>query len=87
MELARVLVEAGIVDQPVEVSHAGLRGVMRYRSLHRMAARTMKENGQTPVKVARHEPFPSDAAPAGRVSPKTGVKWVPGTPDRVKAIT
>jgi hypothetical protein len=48
MALARVLVAAGVPDQPVVVTTDDLRGEVRYRSLHRMALRTMTEtSGQS----------------------------------------
>jgi hypothetical protein len=54
-ELARALVEAGIPDLAMVVSYAGLRGVMRYRSVHAFADWTTVENASTPVRNARFE--------------------------------
>jgi hypothetical protein len=56
--LARALVAAGITDQPVIVTHEGLRGGMTYRSLRRMAGLTIKESGAVPVRLARYEGRP-----------------------------
>jgi hypothetical protein len=51
-ELARQLVAAGIEDQPVQVITGGLAGQMTYRSLHKMAGRTLEENRTTPLREA-----------------------------------
>ena len=56
--LARVLVAAGMPDQPVQVMHEGLRGYMSYRSLHRMAVRTIEESGRGPVHDVRYRKYP-----------------------------
>ena len=56
--LARVLVAAGIPDRPVLVMHKGLRGEMRYRSLHRMAGRTVRESASFSAGVGRYEERP-----------------------------
>jgi hypothetical protein len=56
--LARALVAAGVADQPVEVVTAGLAGVTRYRSLHAMARRTIKEAVTAPIHLAKWEPHP-----------------------------
>jgi hypothetical protein len=39
--LARMLMAAGIADQPASVTHEGLRSSLTYRSLHWMAERTI----------------------------------------------
>src|SRR6516225_6546268 len=56
--LARVLVAAGVLDQPVSLTHEGLRGAMTYRSLHRMATRTIEESVRTPVGDRQFREFP-----------------------------
>jgi hypothetical protein len=53
-ELARALVAAGIPDQPVRLTHEGLRGEMRYPSLHRMAGQTYVEGRTTILHRARY---------------------------------
>jgi hypothetical protein len=73
--LARVLVAAGITDQPVEVRSEvcvfdngneirteELRGCIRYRSLHAMAEATLEE-GDRPVHRARFKERPQIAVP------------------------
>ena len=62
--LARVLVAAGIPDRPVLVMHKGLRGEMRYRSLHRTAGRTVRESASFSAGVGRYEERPD--FPTGR---------------------
>jgi hypothetical protein len=57
--LARVLVAAGVSDQPVRVTQKGLRGHMSYRSLYRMAELTIKESATCPVRPARFEERPA----------------------------
>jgi hypothetical protein len=52
-ELARLLVSAGIVDQPVEVRHAGINGLIRYLSLHELAAWTFQESAKVPLRRVR----------------------------------
>jgi hypothetical protein len=56
--LARDLVAAGVADQPVEVTHAGLRGAMRYPSLHRMAGLTITEGVRGSVEIGRWQERP-----------------------------
>ena len=56
--LARALVLVGIPDRPVLVMHKGLRGEMRYRSLHRMAGRTVRESASFSAGVGRYEERP-----------------------------
>jgi len=71
--LARVLVAAGIPDRPVLVMHKGLRGEMRYRSLHRMAGRTVRESASFSAGVGRYEErpdFPTGRPDSLRVSPE-----------------
>jgi hypothetical protein len=57
--LARVLIAAGIPDQPVIVTTDGVRGTMRYPSLVRMAGLTMIETAKTPLRLAKHSEMPS----------------------------
>ncbi len=58
-ELARLLVSVGIADQPVEVSHAGIRGCITYRSLHDLARWTYQESSAVPLRRVRWKP-PTD---------------------------
>jgi hypothetical protein len=53
-ELARALVAAGVPDQPVSLTHQGLRGEMRYPSLHQMAGVTYVEGRSTILHRARY---------------------------------
>jgi hypothetical protein len=48
-KLARLLVSAGVADQPVEVRHAGIKGCLSWRSLHEMAHWTLPAGRFTPV--------------------------------------
>jgi hypothetical protein len=57
-ELARLLVSVGIADQPVEVSHAGIKGYITYRSLHDMARWTFQESAKVPLRRVRWKPPP-----------------------------
>ena len=56
--LARVLVAAGIPDQPVQVTHQGLRGHLSYHSLHRMAELTIEESDRVSVRLGRYRERP-----------------------------
>jgi hypothetical protein len=58
-ELARVLVAAGIEDQPVEVCQEGPRGyALRWHSLRRMAQFEIRESATEPVKLIRYRGMP-----------------------------
>jgi hypothetical protein len=57
--LARVLVTAGVADQPVQVTHSGLRGHVSYRSLYRMATLTIQESTTTSVRLGRYQEPPN----------------------------
>src|SRR5829696_5269440 len=72
--LARVLVEAGIEDQPMQVHAEGLAGFMTYRSFHRAAERTIEENATTPVRTVRYQPREDafQGVPAGDLEGVTG---------------
>jgi hypothetical protein len=69
MALARVLVDAGISDQPVEVRSEvydgetlrteALRGCVRYRSLRALSRLTFVE-GNEPLRVRVYRPYPED---------------------------
>jgi hypothetical protein len=56
--LARVLVDIGIPDQPVET--AGADGIvqMRFTSLHWMATRTIEESASTSIREGRYQERP-----------------------------
>jgi hypothetical protein len=56
--LARLLLAAGVADQPVLVTHAAMRGQMRYGSLHWMAEQTIEESARKPVHGTRYREFP-----------------------------
>lgn len=51
--LARILVAAGIPDQPMSLVTQGLKGEMRFRSIHRMAGWTVAESSSTPAKLVK----------------------------------
>jgi hypothetical protein len=56
--LARVLVAAGVADQPVEVRQDGLTVCIRYPSLHGMARRTYSEGNRPLRSIPYAEPEP-----------------------------
>jgi hypothetical protein len=57
-ELARVLVSAGVADQPVEVRQVGIKGYISYRSLHEMARWIYQESAKVPLRRVRWKPPP-----------------------------
>ena len=57
-ELARVLVSAGVPDQPVEVRQIGIKGCTTRRSLHELARWTYVETATVPLRRARWKPLP-----------------------------
>jgi hypothetical protein len=69
-ELARLLVAAGIPDQPVESHHAGIRGWITYRSLHQMARWTYEEGRGMPLRRIRWRAPPDFAAIYGGMKPE-----------------
>jgi hypothetical protein len=72
-ELARVLVSAGVADQPVEVRHAGIKGCISYPSLHEMARWTYEESATVPLRRVRWKPLPDfTAASRGRIAQNQG---------------
>src|SRR5215469_11602013 len=52
-EMARLLGDPGILDQPVAVMQDGIAGCITYPSLHRMARHTIKESATHPVHHAQ----------------------------------
>jgi len=77
-EIARQLVSDGVQDAPMQVYTAGLKGALVWRSFHKAAGYTFKENAQTPVKRVRWE-APEDATQRYRAGQKQGVKAPAGT--------
>ena len=72
-ELARVLVSAGVPDQPVEVRHTGLKGCVSYPSLHEMAGWTYEESAGVSLRRVRWKPLPDfTAAGQGRIAQNRG---------------
>jgi hypothetical protein len=72
-ELARLLVSAGVADQPVEVRHAGIKGCLSWRSLHEMARWTYEESAGVPLRRVRWRPLPDfTAAGRGRIAQNRG---------------
>lgn len=57
-ELARVLVSAGVADQPVEVRQVGIKGYISYRALHELARWTYQETVAVPLRQVRWRPLP-----------------------------
>jgi hypothetical protein len=76
--LARVLVEAGIPDDDVEVHDLdrGEPGIgivsLRYRSMHEMAKWTYEESAGRPLRRVRFRERPEDATGVAREAPKQG---------------
>ena len=85
-ELARLLVSAGVPDQPVEVRHAGIKGCLSWRSLHEMARWTYEESAGVPLRRVRWKPLPDfTAAGRGRIAQNRGETPPPvgGVPEPV----
>jgi hypothetical protein len=55
--LARVLVAAGVLDQPMSVVSQGLKGDARYKSIHKMAGYTIGENATHPMHLTSWHPY------------------------------
>jgi len=72
--LARLLVEHGIADQPVELTSDAIRdgsvqrmpGLIRFPSLHKMARKTIVENAATPIKAAPFVKMVDSSARSGQ---------------------
>jgi hypothetical protein len=72
-ELARLLVSAGVTDQPVEVRHAGIKGCLSWRSLHELGGWTYEESAGVPLRKVRWRPLPDFiAAGRGRIAQNRG---------------
>lgn len=72
-ELARLLVSAGVPDQPVEVRQIGIKGCLSWRSLHEMARWTYEESATMPLRRVRWKPLPDfTAAGRGRIAQNRG---------------
>ena len=78
-DIARQLVADGVPDASMHVYTAGLKDCLVWRSFHKAAGYTFKENAQTPVKRVRWE-APEDAAQRYRAGPRQGVNAPAGTP-------
>jgi len=63
--LARILVAAGIPDDGMVVVSEGLKGETRYRSFHKMAGYTIKED-VTGIRLGRFEEFGVRGRPGQR---------------------
>ena len=61
--LARVLVEAGIPDQPLCVVSKGLKGETNYRSVYKTAEFTIGESANTPIYRTRWAPYTGGGTP------------------------
>lgn len=88
-ELARVLVSAGVPDQPVEVRQVGIRGYLSWRSLHEMAPWSYEESAKVPLRRVRWKPPPDFTAASGRpVAQNRGETpaEVGGSPTRLFAL-
>ena len=65
-ELARVLVSAGVPDQPVEMRQVGINGCTTCRSLHQLARWTYVESATVPLRRGRWKPLPDFSVDFGR---------------------
>ena len=63
-KLARLLVAAGLADQPVEIRQAGVKGCISYRSLHELALWRYQETVTAPLRRVRWMPSPDFTAAA-----------------------
>jgi hypothetical protein len=80
-ELARVLAAAGIPDQPMAVTHRGLKGEMTCRSFHEAARWTYRESVTEPLRRVRWvDPAVKHAQITGTIAAKQGVNAPGGTP-------
>jgi hypothetical protein len=80
-ELARVLLAAGIPDQPMAVTHRGLKGEMTCRSFHEAARWTYEETATKPLhRVRWRDPAIETAQITARTGRKQGVNAPGGTP-------
>jgi len=57
-ELARVLVSAGVPDQPPEIRQAGIKGCITWHSLHELARWTYHESATVTLRRVRWKPPP-----------------------------
>lgn len=64
--LARVLVAAGVPDQPMTVVTTGLAGEAQYRSIHRMAGYTISESASKPAALTRYVAYPGASGVGGQ---------------------
>lgn len=72
-QLARVLVSAGVPDQPLEVRQTGIKRGLSYRSLHELARWTYEESAMVPLRRVRWKPAPDfTAAVRGRDAQNRG---------------
>jgi hypothetical protein len=71
--LARILVEVGVSDRAVVVTHAGLPVEVTYRSLYWMAGRTIEEGARTSVRDVRYREFPEGGCGGGPKSEGEGL--------------
>ena len=55
-ELARLLVQADIVDQPMRIIHEGIKGCMTIQ-LHKHATRMIVESGSQSIRETAYRPF------------------------------
>jgi hypothetical protein len=74
-ELARLLVGAGVTDQPMIVRSFGLAGYATYLSIHKAALYTIEENAGTAPRRAKWREPPADlwARKGGGEAQKGGV--------------
>ena len=65
-QLARLLVAAGVADQPVEIRQVGIKGCISYRSLHELWLWAYQETASAPLRRVCWMP-PPDFTAAARI--------------------
>ena len=83
-ELARVLVAAGIPDQPIEARdrRSGLKA-LTYRSFHAAAKWTYREGAATLLQRVRYQEFPGLPESEAHAAPREGEPMPAGCPEIV----
>jgi hypothetical protein len=72
-ELARVLISAGVADQPVEVRQVGIKGCISYPSLNELARWPYQESATVPLRRVRWRPLPDFSVDVRVRDAQTGV--------------
>lgn len=79
--LARILMAAGVPDQPWQTVHANGTTGLRGRSLHRLAGFTVSEGDRDGLRLKKYVPHPSGVAQNGaEASGRTDYPFLPPAP-------